>query len=185
MTRTEIYSFSFAGACVAIEDGLETVRSDLIERALIVGKYHAPAMSKRAMTIPVTLCSNMLVQLDQKWRLRMNKAFLTTAVLLLSSLPAFSQDTRGGDERDSSYSRKDRDLDDLLRRLGDHGREGRRGGASFVLRNGNSVVAVRCDPQDSMKACVDATLTLLDRARSMQSSGTAPGGTPGGQPPSR
>ena len=30
-----------------------------------------------------------------------------------------------------------------------------------------------------MKACVDATLTLLDRARSMQSSGTAPGGTPG------
>jgi hypothetical protein len=53
------------------------------------------------------------------------------------------------------------------------------------LRNGDSVVAVRCDPQDSMKACVDATLTLLDRARSMQSSGTAPGGTPGGQPPSR
>jgi hypothetical protein len=115
----------------------------------------------------------------------MNKAFLTTAVLLLSSLPAFSQDARGGDERDSSYSRKDRDLDDLLRGLGDHGREGRRGGASFVLRNGDSVVAVRCDPQDSMKACVDATLTLLDRARSMQSPGTAPGGTPGGQPPSR
>ena len=52
------------------------------------------------MTIPVALCSNMLVQLDQKWEtLRMNKAFLTTAVLLLSSLPAFSQDTRGGDER--------------------------------------------------------------------------------------
>jgi hypothetical protein len=53
------------------------------------------------------------------------------------------------------------------------------------LRNGDSVVAVRCDPQDSMKACVDATLTLLDRARSMQSSGTAPGGTPAGPPPSR
>jgi len=115
----------------------------------------------------------------------MNKAFLTTAVLLLSSLPAFSEDVRGGNERDSSYSRKDRDLDDLLRGLGDHGREGRRGGASFVLRNGDSVVAVRCDPQDSMKACVDATLTLLDRARSMQSSGTAPGGTPAGPPPSR
>jgi hypothetical protein len=115
----------------------------------------------------------------------MNKAFVIIAVLLLSPFPAFSQDARGGDERDSSYSRKDRDLDDLLRGLGDHGREGRRGGASFVLRNGDSVVAVRCDPQDSMKACVDATLTLLDRARSMQSSGAAPGGTPGGQLPSR
>ena len=115
----------------------------------------------------------------------MNRAFLITAVLLLSPFPAFSQTAPGGEGRDSSYSRKDRDLDDLLRGLGDHGREGRRGGASFVLRNGDSVVAVRCDPQDSMKACVDATLTLLDRARSMQSSGTAPGGTPGGPPPSR
>ena len=115
----------------------------------------------------------------------MNKAFVIIAVLLLSPFPAFSQDARGGDERDSSYSRKDRDLDDLLRGLGDHGREGRRGGASFVLRNGDSVVAVRCDPQDSMKSCVEATVTLLDKARSMQPSGAAPGGTPGGQPPSR
>ena len=63
MTRTEICSFSFAGACVATEDGLETVRSDLIERALIVGKHHAPAMSKSAMTIPITLCTNMPLNL--------------------------------------------------------------------------------------------------------------------------
>ena len=65
----------------------------------------------------------------------MNKAFLTTAVLLLSSLPAFSQDARGGDERDSSYSRKDRDLEEILRGIGDHGREGRRGGASFFFKS--------------------------------------------------
>jgi hypothetical protein len=118
----------------------------------------------------------------------MNRAFVITAVLLLSPFPAFGQNDRGGDKdaHDSSYSRRDRDLEDILRGIGDHGREGlRRGGAAFFLRNGDAMVAVRCDPQDSMKSCVDATLTLLDRARSMQPSGAAPGGTPGGQPPPR
>jgi hypothetical protein len=116
----------------------------------------------------------------------MNRAFVITAVLLLSPLPAFSQ-TGGGEGRDSSYSRKDRDLEDILRGMGDHGREGPRrgGGASFFLRSGDGTVAVRCDPQDSMKSCVEATLTLMDRARSMQSSGGSPGGPPGGQLPSR
>jgi hypothetical protein len=115
----------------------------------------------------------------------MNSTFAIAAVLLLSSVPAFSQ--TAGEEHDPSYSRKDRDLEDILRGMADHGREGsRRGGAAFYLRNGESVVAVRCDPQDTMKSCVDSTLTLLDRARSMQPSGSAPGGTPpGGQPPSR
>jgi hypothetical protein len=115
----------------------------------------------------------------------MNKAFVITAVLMLSPFPAFGQHDPGGEGHDSSYSRRDRDLDDILRGMGDHGREGsRRGGAAFFLRHGDSVVAVRCDPQDSMKSCVDATLTLLERARSMQPPGAAPGGTPGGQPPS-
>jgi hypothetical protein len=112
----------------------------------------------------------------------MNRAFVITAVLLLSSFPAFSQ-TGGGEGRDSSYSRRDRDLEDILRGMGDHGREGSRrgGGAAFFLRSGDGTVAVRCDPQDSMKSCVEATLTLMDRARSMQPSGAAPGGPPGGQ----
>ncbi len=110
----------------------------------------------------------------------MNRAFVITAVLLLSPFPAFSQ--TGGEGRDSSYSRKDRDLEDILRGMGDHGREGPRrgGGASFFLRSGDGTVAVRCDPQDSMKSCVEATLTLMDRARSMQPSGASPGGSPGG-----
>jgi hypothetical protein len=118
----------------------------------------------------------------------MNRAFVITAVLLLSPFPAFSQTAAGGEGRDSSYSRKDRDLEDILRGIGDHGREGREGprrGASFFLRSGDGTLAVRCDPQESMRSCVDATLTLLDRARSMQPSGGTPGGTPGGQPPSR
>ncbi len=120
----------------------------------------------------------------------MNKPFVITAVLLLSPFPAFSQTASGGDERDSSYSGKDRDLvdrdlEDILREIGDSGREGRRRGATFFLRSGDGTVAVRCDPQDSMKSCVDATLTLLDRAGKMKPSGAAPEGTPGGQPPSR
>jgi hypothetical protein len=46
-------------------------------------------------------------------------------------------------------------------------------------------VAVRCDPRDSMRSCVDSTLTLLERARSMQPGpgGTGQGGTSGAQPP--
>jgi hypothetical protein len=116
----------------------------------------------------------------------MNRAFVITAVLLLSPFPAFSQNVPGGDGRDSSYSRRDRDLEDILRGIGDYRHEALRGGgAAFFLRNGDAMVAVRCDPQDSMKSCVDSTLALLDRARTMQPSGAAPGGTPGGQPPSR
>ena len=115
----------------------------------------------------------------------MNRAFVITVVLMLSPFPAFSQTAPGGEGHDSSYSRKDRDLEDILRGIGDYGHEGRRGGAAFFLRNGDAMVAVRCDPQDSMKSCVDAAVTLLDRARSMQPSGAAPGGIPGGQPPSR
>jgi hypothetical protein len=116
----------------------------------------------------------------------MNKAIVATAMLLLSSLPAFSQNAPGGDSRDSPYSRITRDLDELLRGSGDMGRGMMRrgGGAAFFLRKGDATIAVRCDPQDSMKTCVDNTLTLLDKARSMEPSGATQGATPG-QPQSR
>jgi hypothetical protein len=116
----------------------------------------------------------------------MNRVLLFAPMLLLVSPPAFSQNAPGGDGRDSSYARMDRDLDDIVRSLGEAGRGGlRRGGAAFYMRNGDAVVAVRCDPQDSMRACVDSTLTLLERARSAQPSGAAPSGGAGGQPQSR
>jgi len=117
----------------------------------------------------------------------MNKAIIVAAMLSLSSPPAFSQSASGADGRDSS-TRIDRALEELLRGGGggDFDRVLRRGGgAAFFLRHGDATIAVRCDPQDSMKSCVDNTLTLLDKARSMQPSGATPGGTPGGQPPSR
>jgi hypothetical protein len=126
----------------------------------------------------------------------MNRAFVLTTTLLLLSSPALGQNPPGGEGRDSSYSRFDRDLADLLRGMGDHAHEGmRRGGAAFFLKHGDSIVAVRCDPQEAMRSCVDATLTLVERARPPQPSGGTPGGgaapsgggapgsPPGTQPP--
>ena len=79
----------------------------------------------------------------------MNRAFVITVVLMLSPFPAFSQTAPGGEGHDSSYSRKDRDLEDILRGIGGHGREGlRRGGAAFFLRNGDaSVPTVPAEPR--------------------------------------
>jgi len=117
----------------------------------------------------------------------MNKAVVATAVLLLSSPPAFSQNAPDRDGRDTSSSRLDRELDELLRGVGDYGRVAKRlggGGAAFFLRKGDATIAVRCDPQDSMKTCVDNTLTLLEKARSMEP-GAPQGGPPGGQQPPR
>jgi hypothetical protein len=109
----------------------------------------------------------------------MTKALLLTAVLMLAPLPAASQ----SDDRDRD-PRRGRDIvEELLRDIGHGGPESRRG-ASFLLRSGDATVAVRCDPQDSMRACVDATVTLLDRARTLVPSGGA-GTPPGGTPPSR
>lgn len=47
------------------------------------------------------------------------------------------------------------------------------GGARFMLRSGDTRLAVRCDSQESMRACVDATITLMDKARSLGSSAPA------------
>lgn len=124
----------------------------------------------------------------------MKRVLLIAAMSLLVSAPAFSQNAPGGDGKDSSSprmdrdpsSRMDRDLDDILRTMDGHGgMHHGGGGAAFFLRSGDAVVAVRCDPQDSTKACVDATLTLLERAKAAQTSGGTQGGTGGAQPPSR
>ena len=68
------------------------------------------------------------------------------------------------------------DLEELLRDIGDDGPGRRlRRGAGFLLRSGDATMAVRCDPQENMRACVDATTTLLERARSALPPGGAPG----------
>ena len=92
----------------------------------------------------------------------MKKALLIVAGLTLIALPALGQSSNDTDDRGRSYDRRDRDdLEELLRRSGD------------------ATVAVRCDPQENMRACVDATTTLLERARSA----LPPGGAPATPPP--
>jgi hypothetical protein len=104
----------------------------------------------------------------------MKKALVVAAGLMLVALPALSQSSTDSDDR--SYDRRDRDdLEELLRGIGDDGPGRRlRRGAGFLLRSGDATVAVRCDPQENMRACVDATTTLLERARAT----LPPAGTP-------
>jgi hypothetical protein len=116
----------------------------------------------------------------------MKKALLVAAGLMLVALPAFSQNSDDSGDRGSSYGRQDRDLDDLLRGLDSRmsARAPQRG-AGFLLRAGDTTLAVRCDPRDSMRACVDAATTLMDRARTTMPSGGGSGGTAPGTPPTR
>jgi hypothetical protein len=95
---------------------------------------------------------------------------MNTRTLLLLSLaiiagpvPAFADPPGEG-----GYSRRDRDdMEDMMRGLGERRGERQPRAAAFFIKNGDAMVAVRCDPQDSMKLCMDATMALLERARSI------------------
>jgi hypothetical protein len=115
----------------------------------------------------------------------MKKILVMTAGLMLMPLPAFSQSSSDSGDRGSSYGKRGQDVDELLRGLDEDmsgGRPRRGRGFGFLLRHGDSTIAVRCDPSDSMKACVDATTTLLDKARASMPSGGSPGASPGASP---
>lgn len=119
----------------------------------------------------------------------MRKALIIAAGLAVVALPAWSQgysrDRDGYDHRDwhdgrssgqqdsndrggrsmgqqSSNDRDDRD-DHSMR---DNRQSGAGGSARFVLRSGDTRLGVRCDENETMRACVDAALTLFDRVRS-------------------
>ena len=86
------------------------------------------------------------------------------------------RDGRGG------WGRGDRDRDDRRgyrsdggsreSKEDDRGRDGRYGrGAGFMLQSGDTRLRMRCNPDESMRACVDAATTLLDRARTLPNTG--------------
>lgn len=106
----------------------------------------------------------------------MKGVFVLAAGLLLAPLPALSQSSSDQSERTSSGSRSD--LEDLLRGIGDEVSGGvARRGAGFLLRSGDATVAVRCDPRESMRACVEATTTLLERGRNILGAAGGTGST--------
>ena len=130
----------------------------------------------------------------------MHKALVFALALGVLASPALSQGSFRSDDRESYSSareggrgswredragRDSRDDDrSAARRLGDDERSDRasRGGAKFMVRSGDARVAVRCDERESMRACVDATLTLLERVRS-QSAAPASAPTSSSAPP--
>ncbi len=118
----------------------------------------------------------------------MHKAIILAAGLALlgtSATSALAQSS--GRERDDDRRgwrddrRESRDREDMRGRSmrDDDDDTGHGRAARFFLRSGDTRVAVRCDDQESMRACVDATLTLFDRMRTQQgptsgSTSTAP-----------
>jgi hypothetical protein len=93
----------------------------------------------------------------------MKRLVLFSACLVLTAAAALAQ---GAPDRGDRRGR-DGGVEDLLRDPGEMGGRlrGAARGAAFFLRSGDASMAVRCDPQDSMKACVEAATMLMDKAR--------------------
>ena len=87
----------------------------------------------------------------------------------------WDRDRRGGGDR--AARGRDEDEDD------DHPPMRSREGARFRFQSGNTHFSVRCDGRETMRACVEAALTVLDRARSLPPSPAAPPGESPQAPP--
>jgi hypothetical protein len=131
----------------------------------------------------------------------MKRALIIAAGCALLAGPAWAQSPPSGPDRDGDrmdrrdmswdrdrrggWRRGDRDRDERPYRDDDprgpgegwHGgwsRDGgHRHGAGFWLRSGDTRLGVRCDPNEPMRACVEAATTLLDRMRSLPTLGAA------------
>jgi hypothetical protein len=119
----------------------------------------------------------------------MRKATILAAGIALIATSAFAQSSwrdRDDDRRGWREERRDdrhegRDRHDMRgRSMGDEEDGGRSRAARFFVRSGDARMAVRCDDRESMRACVDATLTLYDRIRTQAAtSGPASSASPG------
>jgi hypothetical protein len=126
----------------------------------------------------------------------MRKAIILAAGLALVTTSALGQSSwRDRDDDDRRGWREDRregrDRDEMRgRAMRDHhddDDEGRSRAARFVLRSGDARMAVRCDDRESMRACVDAAMTLFDKVRTQQgsTSPTSPGSSSSTPSPAR
>ena len=121
----------------------------------------------------------------------MHRALITAACLLVLPVSVLAHGS-SRDDGDRSYdhndSRKDegryhpdedQDRDD---RRG-YGDDASGGGSSFYMKVGDAKIHVQCGPRETMKNCVDAATTLLDKARSLTVTGSANTGS--GNAPSK
>ena len=110
----------------------------------------------------------------------MNRTFIAAICVVLLPLPALSQGYSRDEGRGSSYDRDNDRRDDMKeRRFGD-GNDRREisrdmpgGAAMFDVRVGDARMKVKCDPRETMRVCVDAALTLLEKARSIPQTNSA------------
>lgn len=112
----------------------------------------------------------------------MIKKLIAVTCIALLPMPALSQGYSRDEGRGSSYDRDSDRKDDMRdRRYGERNDRGQTsddmqgGAAKFDVRIGDARMKVKCDPRETMRACVDAALTLLDKARSIpQTNAAAP-----------
>ena len=122
----------------------------------------------------------------------MRKALFIAAGLAFIATSASSQSSSRDRDDDNRRPRGDsnrewRDRDDRRggRSMWDDNEGGSRA-ARFVLRSGDSRLAVSCDDRESMRACVDAALTMFDKVRAQQgTTSSAPATSAPASPPSR
>jgi hypothetical protein len=122
----------------------------------------------------------------------MRKVLVVSACLLALPLPVLAQGSSRDDERDRPYDRGDSRRDDSRYRPNEeweryhrrrYGDGSSREGSSFHISMGDARIHVRCGPRETLKDCVDAATTLLDKARSLPMTGNANTGS--GTAPSR
>jgi hypothetical protein len=101
----------------------------------------------------------------------MRKLTVIAIGLTLAATAAHAQSSRH-DDRDEGWRSDRREWrDDRGWHRNDNDRGGRsmmgsgRGGARFMVRNGDSRIGVVCDPGETMRNCVDAALVLFDKVR--------------------
>jgi hypothetical protein len=117
----------------------------------------------------------------------MRKAIILAAGAALLATSALGQSSwrdRDDDRRGWREERREagRDRDDMRSRsMRDDDEGGRSRPARFALRSGDARLSVRCDDRESMRACLDATLTLFDKIRTQQAA--PPGSTAPASPP--
>ena len=85
---------------------------------------------------------------------------------------ARSDDRRSDGDRDDHHSSDRAGRDEDRQEDGGGWRGGK--GASFLLRSGDLRLEARCAPGEAMRACVDAALLLLDKAKFAQTQASTP-----------